>query len=130
MSSLSGFELEVKLPCALNDYYQARRGGWGLQRTKKGRISRDEIVEQICAKIGCAKPEALLGAVAVELDIYPNSHHAAKVADIDAYLKCLLDAFQWAEIYTDDGQIDSLLVNRHKHQKVQGGKIIANVREI
>jgi crossover junction endodeoxyribonuclease RusA len=48
--------------------------------------------------------------------------------DIDNFLKCLLDAFTYANIWVDDEQVDCLLV--HKRGVEAPGKIKVTIREI
>jgi crossover junction endodeoxyribonuclease RusA len=112
-------ELELPYPPSVNHYW--RRVGARTLISRGGRAFR----QSVCAILAAAKVRPLVGALAVEVDVYPPDHRRR---DLDNTLKSLLDALAHGGAYHDDSQIARLTVERR--QVVSGGQVRVRLGEL
>lgn len=113
------YQAETPLACPINEYWQPVTK-YKLGKSKKATTKRNDIAIAIKDQHPAGLSN-LVGRVAVVIDTWPNNHHSAKVADVDAYAKCVLDSLEDVRILNDDRDVDHLLLRRHR-EAVKGGK--------
>ena len=117
-------ELEFEgLPPTVNLMYRGARG-W--------RYLTAETIEfqtRISALMSseCQTKEPFTGAVAVFITFYTNNKRRW---DIDNRVKALLDCLEKAGIIQDDSQIDALIINRERGQKLATSMIVCDINSV
>lgn len=110
---------ELPYPPSVNHYW--RRVGNATLISRGGRRFRKEV----CAKLARMQGKRMDGRLAVRILVCPPD---ARRRDLDNIQKALLDALEHGGVYSDDGQIDCLFVERGPI--TPGGKVLVQVSEI
>lgn len=71
------------------------------------------------------KRPKLLGRLSVEISAYPPNK---RIRDLDNLLKVTLDSLQYAGLFENDSQIDSILIKRK--EIVPNGQLFVTLSEI
>ena len=75
----------------------------------------------------CQTKEPFTGAVAVFITFYTNNKRRW---DIDNRVKALLDCLEKAGIIQDDSQIDALIINRERGQKLATNILVCDINSV
>ncbi|HOD84361.1 MAG TPA: RusA family crossover junction endodeoxyribonuclease [Phycisphaerae bacterium] len=109
--------LTLPYPPSVNRYY--RHVGFRTLISREGRAYRTTV----CSILRRAGIQALVGTLAVGLDLYPPDR---RTRDADNVQKALLDALQHGGVYRDDSQVKKLLTIM-RDTVVPGGKVVVCV---
>lgn len=111
--------IKLPYPPSMNTYWRNFRGHTVL--SKAGREFKTAVaecvVEQNIPKFGDKRLE-------VTMWLYPRSK---VVTDLDNRLKAVLDGLEEAGVYTSDGNIDILMIQRGQIRKVGGVDVMIEV---
>ena len=111
--------IKLPYPPSMNTYWRNFRGNTVL--SKAGREFKTAVaecvVEQNVPKFGDKRLE-------VTLWLYPRSK---VVTDLDNRLKAVLDGLEEAGVYTSDGNIDVLMIQRGQIRKGGGVDVMIEV---
>ena len=134
---MDAVELRGKMPYppSINRYWQtslrkSRNPHTGQITTVKAVGKRKEVAnyfKQVYYTLNLQRLQPQLKAerLKIELFIYPPDN---RKRDLDNVLKAILDALQYAKVFTDDFQIWKLLVERREVKK--GGEVEFKIRGI
>jgi len=106
-------ELTLPVPPSVNHYYV--RTKYGMAIGKEGKAYREKVYLEVKNKY--PRHTTFDRKVSVLIDFVPGSKRRR---DVDNVLKCLLDSFEKAEIYSNDFQVNVLLIKRLEPQKDNG----------
>jgi Holliday junction resolvase RusA-like endonuclease len=120
-------ELNLSYPPSVNHYYTKWCQGKQVRMAvgAAGSAYRAEVYRYRLEAL--KNPRPLKSRIAMEVELWRPTRHKQGY-DIDNFLKCLLDAFNYAQIWEDDEQVDCLLI--HKRGVEAPGKIKVTLREI
>lgn len=111
--------IKLPYPPSMNTYWRNFRGNTVL--SKSGRLYKTAVaecvVEQNIPKFGDKRLE-------VTLWLYPRSK---VVTDLDNRLKAVLDGLEEAGVYSSDGNIDILMIQRGEQRKGGGVDVMIEV---
>ncbi len=111
--------LELPYPPSINHYW--RRVGPRTLISREGRRFRNRVTA-ILAEL---QIEALVGPLAVEVDVFPPDKRRR---DLDNCLKSLLDALEKGGAFHDDSQIVDLWAK--KYNPLPGGAVWVRIRSV
>lgn len=112
-------DLSLPMPPSLNNYY--RRVGPKVLISAQGRRYRAAVAMLVRSK----QIQRLDGRLRMSIRVHAPDRRRR---DLDNVLKALWDALQHAGVYADDGNIDTLLVQREDIK--EGGMVRVNIQEI
>lgn len=106
--------LSLPWPPTVNTYWRHVMIGRAprVLLSAKGREYRDEVVDSVDP----AQPK-MDGRLSVKIAAYPPDR---RTRDLDNLLKPILDGLAHAGVYADDGQIDSLTIQREAVEAPDG----------
>lgn len=111
-------KLELPAPPTINHYYGRSRNSRAFYLTKGAKIYRHEVA--VLVNNAGVRGRFGRGRIAVRVDL-----HLSHGGDLDNRLKPLLDALEYAEVFTNDRQIDDLRVVRG--HPVVGGRCTVQI---
>ena len=120
------YEFTLPYPPSLNSYY--RHVGAKVLISEKGRSYRAEVerVVRDLRQAGRVPAEPLSGELAVEVYIDPPDK---RTRDVDNLPKSVLDALTKSGLWSDDGEICRLVLERRR-EVVRGGRLSVSVETI
>ncbi len=126
-------ELELTYPPSVNHYYTkwcqyVQKAGKHVVKVAVGERGMAYRAEVLRYKLEVLKnPKPLTCRLSMECQLWAPDRRKQHY-NIDNFLKCLLDAITYANIWVDDDQVDVLLV--YKKGVEAPGKIIVTLREL
>ena len=120
------YEFELPYPPSLNSYY--RHVGAKVLISEKGRAYRAEVerVVRYLRRAGRVPAEPMSGELVVEVYIDPPDK---RTRDVDNLPKSVLDALTKSGLWSDDGEIYRLVLERRR-EVVRGGRLTVCVDTI
>lgn len=118
--------LKLPLPPTINHYYSSKvikKGGRHIPMIyvqDSVHLFRKQVVEITCQVVS----EQLMGRISINVVIHPKNN---RTADIDNYLKGLLDALTKAAVWVDDSQVDKITIQRGR--PINGGLCVVEISE-
>jgi len=113
-------KIEMPYPPTVNNYYIHTRRGVILG--SKGRAYHAKIA---CSCLKMQNSFDKQDKIHLDIEVYPPDR---RKRDISNLLKCIEDSLQYAKVFQDDYQINSISIARK--EIVKGGKIIASLNVI
>jgi crossover junction endodeoxyribonuclease RusA len=105
----------LPFPPSVNTYW--RRSGRHIHISEKGREYREAVIAALSTFGWGSFGDQRL---AVKLELHRGDRRSY---DVDNFCKGLFDAFTHAGVWTDDSQIDELLIRRGDVDKTTGGYV-------
>jgi len=124
---MTGIELQLPWPPTMNTYWRSvpkKRGRKVIVQvliSAAGRAYRVKVAQQVLAQIG--KASHLDGRLAIDITALPPDR---RVRDLDNLFKGTLDALTKAGVWTDDGNLDRITIERGPIQK--GGALLVRIQ--
>lgn len=120
-------ELRLPWPPTVNHYWRTAVRGKGAKARVVTYVSNDgvEYRKAVYGAVPDSARRKFSGRLALTLTAYPPD---LRRRDLDNTLKATLDALAHAGVYLDDGQIDSLVIERR--EPVRGGALGVVVQEV
>lgn len=112
-------ELTLGWPVSVNNYWISAAKGHHKYISIKGMEYRADVYSRVYQHANAFKD----GLIDISIKAYPPDK---RIRDLDNILKCLMDCLQHAKIFTDDSQINKLLIERFEIRK--GGELHVTIK--